>query len=147
MTDRDAELVETNGCAATGIDQKLLVAGFDQRAWTETLRARDPRAGPEQGHPEIAGLVHWCIFIPESLTTFTQRATWDFTRLPYSAGVPPAGSAPILAKDSRTGGAESALLTAWFSRAVTSLGVPLLTEKPTQSPTTRFGYPSSTIVG
>jgi len=48
------ELVEADGRAASGIDQEFLIAGLDQRAWSEPLRARDRHAGPEQGHPEIA---------------------------------------------------------------------------------------------
>jgi len=34
-----------------------------------------------------------------------------------------------------------------FSRTTTSFGVPLFTARPTQSSTTRFGKPCSTMVG
>ena len=66
------ELVEPDGGAAAGVDQQLLVAGFDQRARSEAMRARDRHTGPEQRDLEIVRRTHWCIFIPESLTTFSQ---------------------------------------------------------------------------
>ena len=70
--DRHLELVQTDGRAPAGVDQKLLVAGLDERARAEPLRARDRHAGPEQRHPEIALVRHCCILMPESLTTFPQ---------------------------------------------------------------------------
>ena len=52
--DRNLELIEPDGRAAAGVDQEFLVAGLDQRAGAEAVRARDRHAGPEQCHPEIA---------------------------------------------------------------------------------------------
>ena len=70
--DRHLELVQADGRAAACVDQKLLVAGLDERARAEPLRARDRHACPEQRHPEIALYCHCCIFMPESFTTLPQ---------------------------------------------------------------------------
>src|SRR5262247_602438 len=74
---------------------------------------------------------HSGILIPESFTTRPQCATCDLMRSPNSALVPPAGSAPSLAKASRTLGRLSARPTVSFRRATMSVDVPLLTAKPT----------------
>ena len=55
--DRKLELVEPDRGAAAGVDQELLVAGLDQRAGAEAVRARDRHAGPEQCHAEIAAVM------------------------------------------------------------------------------------------
>jgi hypothetical protein len=44
--DRQLELVEPYCGAPAGVDEKLLVAGLDQRAGSEAVGARDRRAGP-----------------------------------------------------------------------------------------------------
>ena len=80
--DRQLELVEPDCGAAAGIDEKLLVAGLDQRAGSEAVGARDRRAGPEQGYLEIAPAHHCCIFIPEASTTLAQWASCELTSWP-----------------------------------------------------------------
>ena len=52
---RHAELIEPDGGAAAGIDQQLLIAGFDEGARPETVGTGNGRSRPEQGHAEIIG--------------------------------------------------------------------------------------------
>src|SRR6185436_13728759 len=125
----------------------LLVPGLDQCARTKTVGNRRWHAGPKQRHSEVARTAHWGIFIPVSLTTVPQCAICAFSRFPNSDGPPPAGSAPSLARASRTLGFVRPRLIASFSCTTISLGVPLFTLKPIQSSTTRLGKPCSTIVG
>src|SRR5436305_1350400 len=136
--DRDLELVETDRGAATGIDQKFLVASLDQRARTEAVRARDRNASPEQRHAEV-GTCHELILIPASLMTLVQRAVSARMSAPNSSAVPPQTSVPSLASKSRTFSVLSALFTAAFKRAITVGGVPELTRMPCQSSATSFG--------
>jgi hypothetical protein len=50
--ERDVKLEKPRGCTAADIDQKLLVAGFDQDARTEAIWAGIGRAAAQQGHTE-----------------------------------------------------------------------------------------------
>jgi hypothetical protein len=85
---------------------------LDQGARPEPIGARAPTPVPSGVilKPPPGG--HCWILMPESLTTLAQCASCDLYMASYSAIVPPAGSAPILAKASRTFVATSALLTA-----------------------------------
>src|SRR6476661_8763207 len=132
--------------AAAGIDEKLLVAGLDQRARSEAVGARDRRTGPEQCHAEVARH-HGLILMPASWTTLVQCSVSLRTSAPNASGVPPPGSTPSLTSASRTLSVLSALLTATFSRATTAGGVPVFTKMPAQSSAANLGYPASTIVG
>jgi hypothetical protein len=87
---RDPELTESDGSAATGVDQQLLIPRLDQCGRSESIRAGDWRAGPEQRHFEIAPTHHYCcrILMPESVTTFTQCAISLLKRAPKAAAVP-----------------------------------------------------------
>src|SRR6516225_2354054 len=101
--------MQPDGRAAAGIDQKFLLAGLDQRAGAETVRARDRHAGPEQRHPEV-GTCHELILIPASLMTLDQCAISVRTSVPNASGPP--GSTPSLARESRTLSVLIALLMA-----------------------------------
>src|SRR5262245_14203818 len=85
--------------------------------------------------------------MPESLMIFSHRVVCDLIKSPNSAGVPPAGSMPILAKAARTFCFATARFMASFRRMTISVGVPLFTAKPSQSSTTRSGKPCSATVG
>src|SRR5262249_2781816 len=108
--DRHLQLIEPDRGAAPGIDQQLLIAGLDQRGRAETIRARERHAGPEQGNAERFRRAHWCILMPDSLTTLLQCVSWDWRNSPNSDGVPPAGSAASFAIASRTRGLANARL-------------------------------------
>src|SRR5690348_1391313 len=108
--ERNFELIEPDGGAATGVDEELAVAGLDQRARTEALGARDRHPGPEQRHAEAAP-AHELILMPASLMTLAQRTVSARTKAPNSAGVPPPTSVPILASESRTFSVTSPLFT------------------------------------
>src|SRR5258708_32443349 len=83
------EMTESDGGSAAGVDQQLLIPRLDQCGRSETMRAGDRRAGPEQRHFEIAPTHHCCrILTPESLTTFTQCAISLLKRAPKAAAVP-----------------------------------------------------------
>src|SRR5262249_11835642 len=130
--DRDFELIEPHGRATTGVDENLLVAGFDHRARAETVWARDRHAGPEQGDAKVA-CGHVLILMPASLITLVQRTISPFTKVPKASGVPPPGSVPSLPSASRSLSVLSALLIASLSRATVAGGVPAFTMKPPQS--------------
>src|SRR5216684_4415306 len=51
---RYSHLPKTHGGAATGIDQNLLIARFDESTWPETIEPRDRRTCADQCHFEIA---------------------------------------------------------------------------------------------
>src|SRR5262249_25283778 len=131
-TDRNLELMQADGRAAAGVDQEFLLAGLDQGAGAETLRARDRHAGPEQCHPQIATR-HELILMPASLMTLDQCAISLRTSVPNASGEPPPGSTPSLARDSRTLSVLIALLIAALSCAITGAGVPDFTKMPAQS--------------
>src|SRR5262245_41544824 len=136
--DRNLELMQPDGRAAAGIDQEFLLAGLDQRAGAETVRARDRHAGPEQCHPEV-GTRHELILIPASLMTLDQCAISVRTSVPNASGEPPPGSTPSLARASRTLSVLIALLMAALSCAITGAGVPDFTKMPAQSSLASFG--------
>src|ERR1700745_1508998 len=137
-TDRNLELMQPNGRAAAGVDQEFLLAGLDQGAGAETVRARDRHAGPERWHPQIATR-HELILMPASLMTLDQCAISLRTSVPNASGEPPPGSTPILARDSRPLSVLIALLMAVLSCAITGAGVPDFTKMPAQSSLASFG--------
>src|SRR5262249_13732402 len=109
--DRNPELVEPDRGAATGVDEKFLLARLHQRARAERVGPRDRHAGPEEGHAETAGR-HGLILMPASLMTLPQRAISACTRVPNASGGPPPASMPSLAKASPTFSLLMALSTA-----------------------------------
>src|SRR6185295_15202200 len=136
-TDRHLELGEPDGRAAAGVDQKFLIAGLDQCGRTEALRARDRHTGPEQRHAKVAA--HCWTLMFASLTILVQRTISERTMVPNSSDAPPPGSTPSLVSASCTFSVLIALLTAAFSRAVTSGGVPAFNRRPAQSSLASFG--------
>src|SRR5258708_33798220 len=54
LSRRYFHLPKTNGSAAAGIDQNLLIARFDESTWPETIEPRDRRTCADQCHFEIA---------------------------------------------------------------------------------------------
>jgi hypothetical protein len=69
---RHSELRKPNRRPTSGVNQKPLAASLDECAWPEALRTGDRYPGPQQRDPEVVHSRHWCIFIPESLTTWAQ---------------------------------------------------------------------------
>src|SRR5262249_12234664 len=118
--------------AGAGRGENLRVARLDHRAGAETVGARDWHAGPEQRDAEAA-VCHCVILMSASLMTLDQCATWVCTNVPKASGVPPPGSTPSLARDSRTLSVLIALLMAALSCATTGAGVPDFTRMPAQS--------------
>src|ERR1700722_2811972 len=137
-SDRYLELEEPDGGAAAGVDQEFLLAGLDQRARAEAVRARNRNAGSEQGDAKVRR-AHELILMPASLMTLVQCAISPRISAPNCSGVPPPTSAPSLANDSRTFSVCSVLFSAAFRRATTAGGVPDFTRMPAQSSATRLG--------
>jgi hypothetical protein len=67
---RDAELMQPLHGAAPGIEDKFLIAGFDQGARPEAVQERRRRSGSEQGHSEQ--IPNWFYHI-SSPGRFSQR--------------------------------------------------------------------------
>ena len=119
--------------AAAGVDEKLPVPRLNQRAWPETILARDRSSGPKS-HSR-----HCCSFIPEASTTFAQWGEVASLRAGHSF---PAFRLPARHRAWRKPHEPAASPTPCFPmfwRAMTSLLVPHFTAKPTRSSTTRSG--------
>ena len=57
-TNRDVELRETDCSAAPSVNKKFFVPGLYQRAWAKAILARNRCTGSEQGHFEVALVLH-----------------------------------------------------------------------------------------
>lgn len=54
-TDGNTKLVHPDGRASSGVDQKGLVARFDQGAWPKAIGTGDRHPRPKQGNAKIGG--------------------------------------------------------------------------------------------
>ena len=83
---RDFELPQPDGDAASGIDHQPLRAGLDQRARSEPYRRWIRMAGAKKGDAEIAAAgmfgIHRGSCIPDSFTTLAQCATCALSSAP-----------------------------------------------------------------
>ena len=57
-TDRNAKLIETHRRAAPSVNQKFLIARFDEGAWTKPIGTRNRRPRPEKRDAEVHGFGH-----------------------------------------------------------------------------------------
>jgi len=54
LSRRNFRLPKMDGSATAGVDQKLLIAGFDESTWPETIGSWDRRTRANQCYSEMA---------------------------------------------------------------------------------------------